>query len=308
MRRRMSRSAALAVGVLLAVSGAAFGQGILGAGTQLLDVYQPLIIGDYVDPFRYSGEGVRPLDGAGVLDVDPLSNEGLLKVELKTTAASGPVVIGDGIELLGTVTLVMDEFLGIEPYMQGGIAQYLLMHGDTGLMSSVFPELLVELVGWGKADLYLNGELFYAGLVSHFMLADRIRRGPEFEEPYAIWRASDSAIYSPRLESKAGFAFSNEKALYLFVANSLAGIESGIGEDLELHVDLLVRQEPLALAAGGGGSTPEDPVDDPDNPDGSDGKQKGNNGIGNGDDPQPPGNPPINDGPGSSPGGGKKPK
>jgi hypothetical protein len=29
---------------------------------------------------------------------------------------------------------------------------------------------------------------------------------------------------------------------------------------------------------------------------------KGNNGVGNGVDPQPPGNPPINDGPGTGPG------
>jgi hypothetical protein len=31
-------------------------------------------------------------------------------------------------------------------------------------------------------------------------------------------------------------------------------------------------------------------------------KCKGNNGVGNGLDPQPPGNPPINDGPGTGPG------
>jgi hypothetical protein len=31
-------------------------------------------------------------------------------------------------------------------------------------------------------------------------------------------------------------------------------------------------------------------------------KDKGNNGVGNGVDPQPPGNPPVNDGPGTSPG------
>lgn len=31
-------------------------------------------------------------------------------------------------------------------------------------------------------------------------------------------------------------------------------------------------------------------------------KTKGNNGVGNGLDPQPPGNPPINDGPGTGPG------
>jgi hypothetical protein len=31
-------------------------------------------------------------------------------------------------------------------------------------------------------------------------------------------------------------------------------------------------------------------------------RPKGNNGVGNGQDPQPPGNPPINDGPGTGPG------
>ena len=32
------------------------------------------------------------------------------------------------------------------------------------------------------------------------------------------------------------------------------------------------------------------------------GGPKGNNGVGNGEDPQPPGNPPVNDGPGTGPG------
>ena len=32
------------------------------------------------------------------------------------------------------------------------------------------------------------------------------------------------------------------------------------------------------------------------------GVQHGNNGVGNGEDPQPPGNPPVNDGPGTGPG------
>jgi hypothetical protein len=41
--------------------------------------------------------------------------------------------------------------------------------------------------------------------------------------------------------------------------------------------------------------TPDDPIATP-------GKQKGNNGIGNGVDPQPPGDPKVNDGPGEQPG------
>ena len=35
---------------------------------------------------------------------------------------------------------------------------------------------------------------------------------------------------------------------------------------------------------------------------GSGERQKGNNGVGNGEDPQPPGDPKVNDGPGTGPG------
>ena len=42
--------------------------------------------------------------------------------------------------------------------------------------------------------------------------------------------------------------------------------------------------------------------DDPKDDDCNDKPEKGNNGVGNGEDPQPPGNPPINDGAGTGPG------
>ena len=53
---------------------------------------------------------------------------------------------------------------------------------------------------------------------------------------------------------------------------------------------ILTLQARPAFAQRGSGATPHNP------------KPKGNNGVGNGEDPQPPGNPPINDGPGTSPG------
>lgn len=45
-----------------------------------------------------------------------------------------------------------------------------------------------------------------------------------------------------------------------------------------------------------------DPQPEPEPEPEDDDKPKGNNGVGNGEDPQPPGNPPVNDGPGTSPG------
>jgi hypothetical protein len=59
------------------------------------------------------------------------------------------------------------------------------------------------------------------------------------------------------------------------------------------HVTVLICSNPFEDCKGiepGPGPTPEP------------GKPKGNNGVGNGLDPQPPGNPPINDGPGTGPG------
>jgi len=54
---------------------------------------------------------------------------------------------------------------------------------------------------------------------------------------------------------------------------------------------------------GGGGAAGNPPVEPPvDAPPMEDSQPKGNNGVGNGVDPQPPGNPPINDGTGTGPG------
>ena len=53
------------------------------------------------------------------------------------------------------------------------------------------------------------------------------------------------------------------------------------------------------------GDAPRPPGDTesrPDHPGKGKDRPKGNNGVGNGEDPQPPGNPPVNDGPGARPG------
>ena len=55
--------------------------------------------------------------------------------------------------------------------------------------------------------------------------------------------------------------------------------------------------EPPREPPGPPNHPPKGPPDRPD-PD----RPKGNNGVGNGEDPQPPGNPPVNDGPGTGPG------
>ncbi len=68
-------------------------------------------------------------------------------------------------------------------------------------------------------------------------------------------------------------------------SSSIQTTASGIGNPSELINNPIFRGNSGSTASGGSGSS-----------------TKGNNGLGNGYDPQPPGNPPVNDGEGTSPG------
>ncbi len=302
-QQTLTQIVALAV-LIIATGGMAAGQ-TGGEALRSLDAYAPLVIGDVFDPFRYDGEDVRPLLGSATLSVDPKRNVGTLIANVRTTDLSGPIVVAEGVALEGWIQVVMERFYGPQEFMSGGIAETLRMHGDTGLMSPRMPEVDASLVGWGYMDIYLNGALLYEGVPGHFMVTERVRRGPELG--YEIVRDSDGTIYSLDLEDKTGFVFSRDHELHLWASSSLEGFESPISAPFFLHLNMQV-DGPIVGAGGSSVTesnpptqTPEDPSPDPDN-----GGPKGNNGIGNGVDPQPPGNPPINDGEGKTPGGGKK--
>lgn len=246
----------------------------------------PLVIGDHSDAFRYDGEEVRALRGSASIAVDALLDEGLVLAEVVTTEESGPIVISEQTSLEGEIRVVMERFLATESSVSGGVAAGLQVHGDTGIMTAVMPQMFGSLLGWGLLDIYVNGELLYEDVAGHFMVTERVRRSEE--EGYEILRASDGAIYSPALEDKTGFEFGQDLELHLWAATTIGSIESGLEEEIFLHLNFLIEQiQEVALAE----------AIEPDEPEGegpSD-KEKGNNGLGNGVDPQPPGNPKPND-------------
>jgi hypothetical protein len=260
----------------------------------------PLIIGSYEEPFRYDGFDVRPLEGEARVDVSALADQGSLIVDVATTEESGPIVVSPQSRLTGSIRLVMEEFAGTEPFKGGGIVEALRLHGDTGRMSAAMPELLAHLAGWGRIDLYLNGELRYEALDAHFMVTESVRRGEE--EGYAVLRASDDTIYEPSLDDKTGFVYSQDLELHIWARSSSESRGLAPDEDVFLHLNLRVDGSPSTENTSAV-SIPEEP-EEPEGPSG--GGSKGNNGLGNGVDPQPPGNPPINDGEGSEPGRGRK--
>jgi len=284
---------AVGASMLLAMGAASVAQ--LGdGGVWSLSASAPVIIGSYEDPFRYDGTDVRPMEGGGRVDVDSLKDEGTVRIEVNTTEGSGPIRVSAETSLSGSILLLMQEFTGSEPFQAGGVAEALRLHGDTGRMSTAMPELVAHLAGWGRLDIYVDGELRYEDLAAHFMLTESVRRGPE--GGFAVLRASDGTIYDPSLEDKTGFVYSQELELHIWASSSSESIGVSPGEELFLHLNLAVDEAPLAGQALGVES-PEAPPspEDPDEPEDG-GGSKGNNGIGNGVDPQPPGNPPVNDG------------
>ena len=176
-----------------------------------------LIIGGYGDNFNYDGDTVRPLVGTAVLDVDSVTDTGSVIAVIQTTAETGPIQISKDEAIEGEIKLVMRTFIEEAPFMEGGIAEYVWVHGDTQQGPPVMPRQFSYLAGWGLLDIYVNGQLLYRGLDGHFMYTDRARHGPE--EGYKVMR-DDGTIYSPMLADKTRFTDSSRTELHI-VGHSL---------------------------------------------------------------------------------------
>jgi len=179
-----------------------------------LKAQNALVIGGYSDNFDYSGENVRPLIGTATVDVDSAANWGTVMANVRTTSESGPIRFSKDVSLTGDITVVMRDFNEEAPYMKGGIAEFLWLHGDTGQGTPVMPRQFTFLAGWGRVDVYVNGELRYPGLEGHFMYTEQARRGAE--DGYKVMR-SDGTVYDPSLADKTRFTNSSDGELHIVV-------------------------------------------------------------------------------------------
>jgi len=74
-----------------------------------------------------------------------------------------------------TYTIVLNRFAGHKPFMDGGIAHDLYIHGTTGNGPPVLPKVYTYLAGWGHANVYKDGVLLYKDYDAHFMLTQGTR-------------------------------------------------------------------------------------------------------------------------------------
>jgi hypothetical protein len=176
-----------------------------------LEASQGLLIGGYGDNFNYDGSKVVPIDGTATVELNAKENTGLMEVSF-----TGTITPEKGKTYAGDIRVVYDEFDDGSEFWEGGIADFVWLHGDTGQEAPVMPKIRAYLSTWGPADIYVDGELIYENLVGHMMYTE----GSRDKETFAIYNESGSGYYSPKDPSNGSIAHPDETEIH-FVAHTV---------------------------------------------------------------------------------------
>ena len=126
------------------------------------------------DHLDYVGKYLNPVQGAIDIDVNEITNTGQ--------------IIAEFTEGSDRYKIVFDRFAASKPYQDGGIATRVYEHGDSGNGDPLYPKTWLYLSGWGKADVYKNGQLLYKDYDAHFMVMERSRDSNTHEVRYPVKR------------------------------------------------------------------------------------------------------------------------
>jgi hypothetical protein len=171
----------------------------------------PLLIGGYGDNFAYDGEDVTPLEGSATVDVNVAEDTGTMEVTF-----NGTINPEKGVTYSGDIRMVYEQFSAAgSEFKEGGIADYIYLHGDTGQEAPVMPTVRSYLASWGPVDIYVDGEKVYEKLVGHMMLTE----GARHRDTYAIYAADGESFYSPKEPVDSSIAHPERRALH-FVAHT----------------------------------------------------------------------------------------
>ncbi|MEE8391223.1 MAG: hypothetical protein V3S14_10570, partial [Anaerolineae bacterium] len=169
------------------------------------------LIGGYGDNFSYDGSKVVAVPGEAQVLLDVGKDTGTMSVTF-----TGTINPEKDRTYSGEIKLVYNQFMGTMPFMEGGVADFVILHGDSGQEAPVVPKIRTFLATWGPADLYVNGELVYQGLGGHMMLTERSR---DLTTNAIYADAGRTAFYSPMEPSKGYIVAPDEWELH-FVAHT----------------------------------------------------------------------------------------
>jgi hypothetical protein len=126
------------------------------------------------DHLDYAGKQLHPVAGSIEITVDERSNTGRVLAEFA--------------EGTDRYRIVFDRFAASQPYQDGGIATRVYEHGDSGNGDPLYPKTWLYLAGWGKADVFKNGDSLYKDYAAHFMAMERSRDPKTHEVRYPVTR------------------------------------------------------------------------------------------------------------------------
>jgi hypothetical protein len=175
-----------------------------------LKAKKPFLIGGYGDNFNYDGSRVSPLLGKARVIVDAVKDSGTMVVSLK-----GTINPEKGKTYTGKIKMYYTIEKGGPAFREGGVADFIYLHGDTKQGPPVMPKVRTYVGSWGRADVYVNDELVYKGLDGHMMYTERSRD----VQTKAIYNKDKSGFYSHKDPANSSIAAPQEAELH-FVAHS----------------------------------------------------------------------------------------
>lgn len=144
---------------------------ISGARTTLVGSLKDVSPWDHLD---YAGKHLLPVQGSIDIQVNELTNNGL--------------VVAEFVEGRDHYKIVFERFSAKAPFQNGGIATRLYEHGDSGNGDPLYPKTWLYLAGWGTATVSQNDQLLYKDYDAHFMVMERSRDSKTHEVHYPVKR------------------------------------------------------------------------------------------------------------------------
>ncbi len=208
----------------------------------VLDATDGFAMGTAENRFSYDGKVANPLQGGVHYDVNADSDTGQVEIDV-----TGSLAYQQGISKNGHWKIIQKTFSNDQPFFQGGVAENVQMHGDTGQEAPFYPNVTGALATWGTADVYLDDKLLFSDLGIHTMYVQGLR-----DDQHEILKGTEACCYSSADTNQGYINPSKEQVVVLIFTKGMYTISAPSPEAIwaELYFDkVTVSSRPAGLNA-----------------------------------------------------------
>jgi formylglycine-generating enzyme required for sulfatase activity len=192
----------------------------------VLDATDGFAMGNSIDRFSYDGKVLNPMQGGIHYDVNADDDTGQVEVDL-----TGTLSYQQGVSKTGHWKIVQKSFSNDQPFFQGGVAQDVEMHGDSGQEAPFYPTMTGKLATWGTADLYLDDKLLFSDLGIHTMYIQGLR-----DDQHQILKGKAECCYSTQDSSNGYVNNATEQVVVLLFTPGLYTVSAPSPEAVWIEV------------------------------------------------------------------------